>query len=295
MLMKNIIEGINQSSYYEKNLLLYSPTPKVNANPKMFLRTCKPMQKPSMHNSFDELEIVNTSIENKNFPIRKPVAYTKLNYRKKAAKHHHEATQFNYVLPPSLLHEHHNSSIDHMKPTKSFHFHKSKNSPIIVNDDIRITIKYKPLKIIQKDLVDIGLGNEEDKFTLPIIPLTATHKKDSRNYTFHKNAILNKVSPSEENEKPSMQKIQEYTTSANTEVQATPRPKAKTYLPKSIKAQTHTKVIPIPILNSVSPINLNAKTRNTVLADSKNRRALTLRQKSFDNVELSPWSQDENV
>jgi hypothetical protein len=296
MLMKNIIAGINQSSYYEKqNLLFYSPTPKVNVNPKMFLRTCKPIQKPSVHNSFNELELADTSIENKNFPVRKPVTYTKLNYHKKAAKHHHVITQFNYALPPSLLHEHHNNSVDNMKPTKSLNFHKAKHSPVVVNDDIRITIKYKPLKIIQKDLVDIGVGNEDDKFTLPIIPLTATHKKESRNYMFHKNATLKRVSPAEENAKQEMHKIQENTTSANTDAQTTPLPKAKMHLRKEIKEQNHSKTIPIPILNSISPINVNAKTRNTVLADPKNRRALTLRQKSFDNVELSPWSQDENV
>lgn len=293
MLMKNIIEGINQSSYYEKtNLLLYSPPSKVSSNPKMFLRTCKPKEKPSLHNSFNELDIADSTIENKNFPLRKPVTHIKLSTHKKSPKHQHMATQFNYALPPSLLnHTHHNSSVDHMKP---FHFHRAKHSPVILNDDIRITIKYKPLKIIHKDLVDIGVGNDEDRFTLPIIPLTATHKKQSRNVLLNKISTVSKLTPIEA--KGEYMKVINNASPVELEAQATPQTKVKTHIQNTLKEdQTHKKAIPVPILNSISPINLVAKTRNNKGADSINRRALTLRQKSFDNVELSPWSHEENV
>ena len=273
--MQNIIDGIDHSPYNELiRICEFSATPKATA-PKCYLHFHKRWNKPQLHNSFNELDIgVKPSFQNKNFPVRKLIAnlkqITQQNFR------HPIESKFNYALPISILNQEKrlkNASVDFLKSNNSSSTSKVNHYPI-PRSGVEISIRYRPYRTIQKDK-----DNEaaKDKLNLPSLPHSISHHNERYLYT-----------------KIAQNKPNQISIVAAKVAQFTPKPANKIKFQTTLHKQNYRKISPVPNIESVPPIIL-AHTRNTALLDKKKIRALTLRQRSFDSVELSPWKDDDVI
>jgi hypothetical protein len=279
--MQNIIDGIEHSSYNElMRLCQCSATPKISNGPKCFIRLYKKWSKRPLHNSFNELDIgIKPSFQNKNFPVRKLMAHIKQDPQQNS-KHQHIANKFNYAIPISHLNQEKrlkNASVDFLKCLNSNCSPKFKHHPI-TRDDIKITIRYRPYRTIQKETKNSDTS--KDKFILPNLPHSISHHTECRFNLLHS--------------KITQKKNNQISVIAAKIAQGTPKPMHKINFQTTLAKQSFRKVSPISIIRTVPPL-IFTHTRNTVFLDKKKIRALTLRQRSFDSVELSPWDDDENI
>jgi hypothetical protein len=277
--MQNIIEDIDHSSYNElMRLCQLSATPTFSNGPKCYIHMYKQWNKRSLHNSFNELDIGTKPVaQSKNFPVRKLIASIK-QAPQQYSKHQHIANKFNYAIPISLLHQEKrlkNASVDFLKCLNSNRSPKLKHHPI-ARDDIKITIRYRPYRTIQKGIKDSEIS--KDKFNLPNLPHSISHHTEC-------NFLHSKITQKKNNQ---------ISVIAAKVAQGTPKPMHKINFQTTLAKQSFRKISPISIIRAVPPL-LFTHTRNTVLLDKKKIRALTLRQRSFDSVELSPWNDDENM